>query len=274
MRKVGMLLALLSPLLLGINGVRAADYSVAALQRENTPPPPWVPTFSAVGTLSATWTDNALFSRDNRRSDGFLEPDISLRMDGWLTPDLAYRLYVRTELETFEREKDANAAFALWGARLTRDVAGWSASVIYENRYQFAGVYDERLFTAHDIKGALARSYTFGTVTISPFVQGRYRFADLVEAEYARLDLALGIEAALNERWSIVSEPFFEAYWFTGGLNSGRADQIYSVSLGLKYNITPNVSLVAMIAYEQRFSNVDDRQYRSLDIGPKLNFAF
>jgi hypothetical protein len=29
-----------------------------------------------------------------------------------------------------------------------------------------------------------------------------------------------------------------------------------------------------MIAYEQRFSNVDDRQYRSLDIGPKLNFAF
>jgi long-subunit fatty acid transport protein len=86
--------------------------------------------------------------------------------------------------------------------------------------------------------------------------------------------LALGIEAALNERWSIVSEPFFEAYWFTGGLNSGRADQIYSVSLGLKYNITPNVSLVAMIAYEQRFSNVDDRQYRSLDIGPKLNFAF
>jgi hypothetical protein len=273
MRKLGMLLALLCPVL-AIGGGQAADYSVATLKSESTPPPPWAPTFSAVGTLSATWTDNALFSRDNRRSDSFLEPDITLRMDGWLTPDLAYRLYVRTELETFEREKDANAAFALWGARLTRDIAGWSASVIYENRYQFAGVYDERLFTAHDIKGALSRSYTFGNVTIAPFVQGRYRFADLVEAEYWRLDLALGIEAALNERWSIVSEPFFEAYWFTGGLNSGRTDQIYSVSLGLKYNITTNVSLVTMISYEQRFSNIDDRAYRSLDIGPKLNFAF
>jgi hypothetical protein len=259
---------------IGGNSVQAADYSVAAQKSEYTPPPLWTPTFSAVGTLSATWTDNALFSRDNRRSDGFLEPDITLRMDGWVTPDVAYRLYVRTELNTFRHEKDANAAFALWGARLSRDIAGWTASVIYENRYQFAGVYDERLFTAHDIKGALASSYTFGNVTIAPFVQGRYRFADLVEAEYWRLDLALGIEAALNERWSIVSEPFFEAYWFTGGLNSGRADQIYSVSIGLKYNITPRVSLVGMIAYEQRFSNVDDRQYRSLDVGPRLNFAF
>lgn len=273
MRKIGLLLVLLCPIL-GITGARAADYSVAAQKNENYQPPSWAPTFSVVGTISATWTDNAFFSRNDRRSDWFIEPDITARLDGRLAPDWTYRFYIRTELDAFARVKDADEAFALWGARLTRNVAGWSASVIYENRFVFAGIYDERLFTAHDIKGALSRSFTFGNITLSPFVQGRYRFADLVEAEHYRLDLALGIEAALNERWSIVSDPFFEAYWFTGGLNSGRADQIYSVSLGLKYNIRPNISLVTMVAYEQRFSNVDDRRYHSLDIGPKLNFAF
>ncbi len=60
-------------------------------------------------------------------------------------------------------------------------------------------------------------------MTFSPFLQGRYRFADVAESEYYRLDMALGIEAKLNDRWSIVSTPFFEAYWFTGGLNSGPA---------------------------------------------------
>jgi hypothetical protein len=273
MRKSAVLSGLLW-LLVGLNGASAADYSVQALTNENYQPISWAPTFSVVGTLSATWTDNSLFSRDNRRSDGFIEPDVSLRLNGRLAPDWTYRLYARTEFERFSRVRDADGAFALWGARITRNVAGWSASAIYENRYQFAGIYDEHLFTAHDIKAAVSRSFTFGIVTLSPFAQGRYRFSDLVESEYWRVDLALGIEARLNERWSIVSEPFFEAFWFTGGLNSGRADQIYSVSLGVKYDFTPSVSLVTMVAYEERFSNVDVRRYRSLDVGPKLNFAF
>lgn len=274
MLKRGMALVLLSPMI-AITEARAADdYSVAAQKVENYQPPSWAPTFGVVGTLSTTWTNNALFSHDNRRSDGFIEPDITARMDGRLTTDLTYRVYIRTEFESFSRVKDADAAFALWGARLTREVGGWAASLIYENRYDFAGIYDEHLFTGHDLKGALSRDFTLGTVTFSPFVQGRYRFSDVAEREYYRLDLALGMEMPLNERWSVVSNPFFESYWFTGGFNSGRADQIYSVSLGLKYNIAPNVSLVTMVAYEQRFSNVDIRRYESFDIGPKLNFAF
>jgi hypothetical protein len=258
----------------GGTGVRAADYSVTAQKAENYQPVSWAPTFSAVGTISTTWTDNALFSRDNRLSDWYFEPDVSLRMYGRLTQDLSYRLYVRTEFDKFFRVREADEAFALWGARLTQNVAGWSLSAIYENRYQFAGIYEERLFTASDIKAAASRTFTIGNITIAPFAQGRYRFSDLPEAEHWRLDLALGIEAPLNERWSIVSEPFFEAYWFTGGTNSGRADQIYSGSIGVKYNLARNISLVTMVAYEERFSNVDVRRYRSWDIGPKLNFAF
>ena len=237
-------------------------------------PPSWMPKLSVVGTISGTWTDNALFSRSDRKSDWFFEPDVSVRLDGRLTEDVTYRLYGRTEFEKFSRVRDADAAFALWGGRLTRDIGGWATSVVYENRYQYAGIYNDYLFTANDVKLSLARNFDYGAWTFSPFVQGRYRFSNLEEAEYWRLDTALGIEARLNERWSIVSEPFYEAYWFTGGLNSGRVDQIYSVSVGLKYNLAPNVSLIGMVAYEQRFSNVEVRQYRSLDIGPKLNFAF
>ncbi len=261
-------------LLFATGTVSAADQSILKSPPYQAPPISYAPVFSVVGTLSATWTDNALFSRDNRRSDVFIEPDISLRMDGRFAPDWSYRVYARTELEKFGRVRDGDAAFALWGGRINHDIGNWRISGIYENRYQFAGIYQTHLFTAHDIKGAVSSVYSLGWFILAPFAQGRYRFSDLAEAEYYRLDLALGIEARLNERWSIVSEPFYEVYWFTGGANSSRVDQIYSVSLGLKYNIAPNISLVTMVSYEERFSNVDIRRYRSLDVGPKLNFAF
>jgi hypothetical protein len=263
---------------LGASEGRAADYSVKAIQSENYQPPSWLPSFSVVGTLAPNWTDNAFFSAFDRRSDWFLNSDISLRLDGRLAPDLTYRFYVRSELDAFSKEKDADASMALWGARLTQDIAGWKASAIFENRYAFGGIYNEQLFTAYDVKGALSRDFVVNTaynvIIFSPFMQARYRFSDQAFAEYFRLDLALGIEARLNERWSIVSSPFFEAYWFTNGVNSGRADQIYSVSLGVKYNFTPSVALTTSVAFEERFSNVAIRRYQSIDVGPRLNFAF
>jgi hypothetical protein len=39
---------------------------------------------------------------------------VSLRLDGRLAPDWAYRFYVRSDLDAFSREKDANASMALW----------------------------------------------------------------------------------------------------------------------------------------------------------------
>ncbi len=204
MRKSGVLLALLMSAD-GAGSAFAADYSVPALKAESYQPPSATPPrFSVVGSVAPTWTNNAFFSRDDRRSDWFFNGDVTVRMDGRFTPDLAYRLYARTEVEPFARERDANISMALWGARLTQNVAGWSASVIYENRHSFAEIYGERLFIANDVKGALSRSFTAGTVILSPFLQGRYRFSGLPEAEYWRFDAALGIEAPLNERWSII----------------------------------------------------------------------
>jgi len=233
------------------------------------------PTLSVVGTISPTWTDNVLFSRDNRLSDFYLEPDISVRLDGKLTPDLSWRLYARTEIDHFARVRDGDEAFALVGGRLTQKFQDWRVSLTYENRYVYAGVFQDLAFVAHDVMGSIARTFNVtDNLTLSPFIQGRRRFADLAEARQYRLDVVLGVEYKLNPRWSIVSTPFVEGYWFTDGLNSGRRDWIYSASLGLKYNISDNVSLTGNVAYEARTSNVALRHYQSWDIGPKLNFAF
>ena len=101
-----------------------------------------------------------------------------------------------------------------------------------------------------------------------------YRFSDLAEARRYRFDALLGVEVNLNEKWSVISTPFIEAFWFTDGLNAGRRDQIYSASLGLRYRITDSISLTTSGAYEIRQSNVALRHYRDFTIGPKLDFAF
>lgn len=218
--------------------------------------------------------DERAVPQDDRRSDVFFEPDVSLRLDGKLTPDLSYRLYARSSFEAFARERLGDVAIARFGGRLTQNVGGWRLTGNYENRYDFDGVYRDLAFTSHDVSGSIGRDVTLGSATLSPLLLLTYRFSDLAEARRYRFDAFLGVEVKLTERWSIISTPFIEAFWFTEGLNAGRRDQIYSASLGLKYNITNSISLTTSGAYELRNSNVPLRHYRDFTIGPKLDFAF
>jgi hypothetical protein len=233
-----------------------------------------VPSWSVVGSVSPTFTDNALFSRDNRKSDGYYEPDISVRLDGYLTNDLSYRLYARAQYDAFATEKDGNAAIARLGGRLTENWNGWRFSAIYENRYDFDGVYRDLAFISHDVMGSVARDFQVDNVTLSPLLLLTYRFSDLAEARRWRFDAVLGIEVKLDPKWSIVSAPLFEAYWFTDGLNRGRQDQLYSADIGVRYSFASNLSLTTSVLYEVRTSNVALRNYRDLRVGPRLDFAF
>jgi Putative beta-barrel porin 2 len=187
---------------------------------------------------------------------------------------LSYRLYARSQYEAFATEKDSNVAIARLGGRLTENWDGWRFSIIYENRYDFDGVYRDLAFISHDVMGSVARDFRVNNVTLSPLLLLTYRFSDLAEARRWRFDAVLGIEVKLDPKWSIVSTPLFEAYWFNDGLNSGRQDQLYSADIGLRYSFASNVSLTTDVLYEVRTSNVAARRYRDLRVGPRLDFAF
>ncbi|WP_456622785.1 outer membrane beta-barrel protein [Bradyrhizobium sp. P5_C12] len=260
--------------LLGASTAWAADVDLTELKASSPVPYYSAPSWSVVGSVAPTFTDNALFSRDNRKSDFYYEPDVSVRLDGNLTNDLSYRLYARSQYDAFATEKDGNAAVARVGARLTENWDGWRFSAIYENRYDFDGVYRDLAFTSHDVMGSVARDFRVNNLTLSPLLLLTYRFSDLAEARRWRFDAVLGIEVKLDPKWSIVSTPLLEAFWFTDGLNRGRQDQIYSADVGLRYSFASNVSITTSILYEARTSNVPERRYRDLRIGPRLDFAF
>jgi hypothetical protein len=270
MRGSGTLLPILG--LFSASGAFAAELDL--IEPKRTEFAPTAPSWSVVGSLSPTYTDNALFSRDDRRRDFFYEPDVSLRLDGNLSPDLSYRIFARAQFESFATEHDGNAAIARLGARLTQNLYGWRFTAQYENRYDFDGLYRNLAFTSNDVSGSVARDFQFGNVTFSPLALLTYRFSDLAEARRWRFDALVGIEIKLNPKWSVVSTPLIEAFWFTDGLNTGRRDQIYSASLGLKYNFASNISLTTNVIYEARTSNVPLRHYTDVQIGPRLDFAF
>ncbi|OAE97677.1 hypothetical protein AYJ54_34640 [Bradyrhizobium centrolobii] len=278
MRRSGFLLPIVG--LLGASTARAADLDLTEFKASPIAPPYYsvpsyaAPSWSIVGSISPTFTDNALFTRDNRKPDVYYEPDVTVRLDGHLTNDLSYRLYARAQYEAFATEKDSNFAVARMGARLTENWDGWRFSAIYENRYDFDGVYRDLAFASNDVMGSVARDFRVNNATFSPLLLLTYRFSDLAEARRWRFDALLGIEVKLDSRWSIVSTPLFEAYWFTDGLNTGRQDQLYSADIGLKYNFASNVSLTTTVLYEARTSNVPLRRYRDVRIGPRLDFAF
>jgi hypothetical protein len=256
--------------LAGASGAWAAELNLADMTSSNVSVPSW----SVVGSVSPTFTDNALFSRDDRRPDVYYEPDVSARLDGYLNNDLSYRLYARSQYDAFATEKDSNVAVARLGGRLTENWDGWRFSIIYENRYDFDGVYRDLAFISNDVMGSVARDFRINNVTLSPLLLLTYRFSDLAEARRWRFDAVLGIEVKLDPKWSIVSTPLFEAYWFNDGLNSGRQDQLYSADIGLRYSFASNLSLTTTALYEVRTSNVAVRRYRDLRVGPRLDFAF
>ena len=97
--------------LAGVSGAWAAELKLTDMTASNVS----VPTWSVVGLVLPSFTDNALFSRDDRRPDVYYEPDVSVRLDGYLTNDLSYRLYARSQYEAFATEKGSNAAIARLG---------------------------------------------------------------------------------------------------------------------------------------------------------------
>lgn len=136
------------------------------------------PELSVVGSLEGTYIDNAFFTPDDRRDDVYWAPDVTMRLDGALTSDIYYRFYARMEVDAFSDETDANNSVARVGARLSRSFGDWMASLIYENRYSFDGIYEERLFTAHDVKASVARTFDCGFALLSPGGLVTYRFSD------------------------------------------------------------------------------------------------
>ncbi len=160
------------------------------------------------------------------------------------------------------------------GARLSTDIFDWTAALAYENRYSFGGIFENRVFTGHDVIGSVGRTFDWGALTLSPGGLLTYRFADVEEAQRFRMELWLGIEVAIDDKWAVVSEPFFEQFWFTDGLNSGRQDQVYSISLGLQYKITEDALLTTEIVYEKGESNRPGLDYDFIEVGPRLDFAY
>ncbi len=252
------------------SGALAADLVVPTTNQPAASGPTW----SVVGSLSPTYTDNALFTPSDRRGDFYFEPDVSLRLDGRLAPDLSYRLYARTLFDAFATVTDADEGSVRVGGRLTKSLSDWRVTVGIENRNEFEGVYRNRLFTAEDVSTSAGRDVVVGNVIFTPTVLLTYRFADVAEVRRYRLDLLVPFEVELTPVWSVVSTPMVELFWFTDGLNNGRRDQIYSATLGLRYKVSKNVSLTANALYEQRTSNMPLRHYTDFEIGPKLDFAF
>jgi hypothetical protein len=232
------------------------------------------PTWSVVGSVEGTHSNNAFFSPSDRVSDFYFEPDVTLRLDGTLTNDIFYRLYARTTLDAFTHETAANSSFALVGARLSRNLWDWTWNLSYENRTAFDGVYRDRSFNANDIIGVATRDFTIRGATITPAILVGYRHGDVAEVNRYRVELWLGAELPINTTWAVVSESFIDTLYFTDGLNIGRNDQIYSTSLGLKYKINDNTSLTTEVVYEAGNSNRAGLNYWMIDVGPRLDFAF
>jgi len=78
------------------------------------------------------------------------------------------------------------------------------------------------------------------------------------------------LERKVADRWWVFATPSLRVYDYV----SGRLDDIYAITTGLRYDITRDVSLTSSVGYESRNSSSSSRNFNNMVVGLSLDFSY
>src|SRR5262245_20332593 len=220
------------------------------------------PVIEIDGSLPIQYTNNAFRAPVGTVQDFFTSPFLKLSANGDLHPNLSYSIYGSGGIDKFFQHTDADDALATAGANLSAKAGSLTFGTIYEHNYAYDGIYRSLLFIADDVTGYVRYNIVapFGLIA-KPSLAASYRFADEPSAQRYLYTLKLDLSQKITDNLSLVSTPKIRFYSFTDGINNGRHDQLFSMSGGLRYAFSPEVSLTTSASYEHRNSNFRLKYY-------------
>jgi hypothetical protein len=275
MERPALALALLGAWLAAMTAAAgAADLKVPVKTKKSAERTPYLE-FSIDGSLPLLFTDN-VYRLPSKTPDILASPYLKLSASGELIPHLHYALYASGGFDKFAAVRDSDGTLATLGASLSRRWGDFRLGGSFERSHAYDGIFGPFLYNANDV--SIYARYNFRipsqNLQIKPGLSISARLTDdPPSAKRLFYNFRVEFERKLTDRWWFNVTPRVRYYNYSDAQNAGRRDTIASISAGLRYEISKDVSLSGGIGYEARKSNVPGKDYNNLTVGASIDFS-
>jgi Putative beta-barrel porin 2 len=231
--------------------------------------------FALDGSLPAQIDNNVTRVTHNEITDFNYSPFLKLSAIAALRPDLTYSIYADTNVNRYLQYFNNNGSTAGVGTQLVKKWDGLQLGALYDWSQFYDRDFRER-FGANNDFGVFLRYYYATPDTklrIKPNLAMTSRFDNELSIQRYLYSFKVDFEYKFMDRWSAIVTPRVRYYDYVG-LQAGRRDLVYSVSTGLRHNITDDLDFTTTVGYENRVSNLPGKDYNDLTIGASLDFSF
>jgi hypothetical protein len=245
----------------------AMALSYAAMAAE---PPPVE--FRVTGSLPLQYTE--VLTRGAERNSVSAAPYLagSARLE--LAPDLTTAIYARGGHSPPGAFRDFEGTLAAFGGDMVRRWGAFSAGTRFEHAIYYAGTFDSPSNIVNDAElFAQYRLLPNRDLQVTLDVSTTGRFDDAFAMQRMSYSFRMEIEQRLFDAWWLVARPRLRYSNYVGA-EAGRRDVTASITSGLKYEFTRNVSFVMVAGYENRASNVASRDRDRFVAGASFDFNF
>lgn len=227
------------------------------------------------GSLPWQYASNPGRSSGVKTPDHEFSPYFKLSASGTLWRELSYQFYGSVGVDRYFQFMDGNGGVAAFGGHIAKRWEHVNLAFTYER-----GLYYDDYF-----RGPASVDNDFGThIRISyaslkdgfaakPAFSAVMRTDDGGVLRRTLLSARLGFEKTVTDKWTALLTPQLRHYEYQDA-QKGRRDTIFSISSGLKYDITNDISWTTSVGYEVRDSTVPTKSYVNYIIGTSLDFSF
>jgi hypothetical protein len=245
----------------------------APLARSTEPSPAF--NFALDGSLPGQIENNITRVPHNGTTDFSYSPFLKLSAITNPRPDLTYSIYADMNVNRYLQYFNNSGSTAGVGTQLVKKWDGLQLGALYDWSDFYDRDFRERFGTNNDL-GLFLRYYYVtpdAKLRIKPNLAMTTRFDQDLAVQRYLYSFKVDFEYRFMDRWSAIVTPRVRYYDYVG-VQAGRRDLIYSVSTGLRHNITDNLDFTTTVGYENRVSNLPGKDYNDLTIGATLDFSF
>lgn len=227
------------------------------------------------GSIPLQYSNNVTRSPQNKVSDWYVSPYLKLSATGELISDVRYSLYASSGVDQYERIVGSNFSAATAGFELKQRFGAFEVGGSIERNYFYDGFYTQQFDTANDFSLFLRYAYVNSaeTAKVRPSMTFTTRTSDNFTVQRDLFNFKVDLERKIADGWWAFLTPRLRVYDFVNR-QSGRIDVISSISTGLRYDVTKDISLTSGVGYESRTSGVSGRNYNSMIVGVSLDFSY
>jgi hypothetical protein len=227
------------------------------------------------GSIPLQYSTNVTRSSQNRVSDWYISPYLKLSASGELLDDVRYSFYGSTGDDKYDRITSSDFSAATAGFDVKQRFGAFEVGGSIERNYFYDGIYNKQFDTANDFSLFLRYAYvnSAGTAKVRPSMAFTVRTGDDFSVKRDLFNFKVDFERKIADGWWVFLTPRLRVYDYVNR-DSGRNDVISSASVGLRYDITKDISLTSGIGYESRTSGLSGHNYNGMIAGVSLDFSY